>query len=289
MWNCWSRDELAEELTKINTLIILVPCEAFLAAPTSRITSCLNKWHLINRRWKCIFGIRIIGTGIMAVPLYSHILTRNSLETGRPWQGDIDVEAQTSTGAYLLWSSRAREEGAVVVAMDGDEENIRVVVEYLLSAVTMVNILRSKYCNNETLYLIYSFCFEDPLPKKGKNLPSPLSSLFSLSTVLISLPLRHYWSNRKPWIKKEMTRGHNCWLCTYCAWLGRAWCPGGLTNAKPFFTSPDTTLSASSITEPAACSGKQSSEHGRLALGVLFSWQFQQAIVAIIYRSLPCD
>ena len=39
---------------------------------------------------------------------------------------------------------------------------------------------------------------------------------------------------------------------SYMAWLGSAWCPGGRTNANPFFTSPLITLSASSITEPAA-------------------------------------
>ena len=42
---------------------------------------------------------------------------------------------------------------------------------------------------------------------------------------------------------------------TYMAWLGSAWCPGGLTKAKPFFTSPEATFSANSITQPAAWGG----------------------------------
>lgn len=39
---------------------------------------------------------------------------------------------------------------------------------------------------------------------------------------------------------------------THMAWLGRAWWPGGRTNANPFLTSPLIILSANSTTDPTA-------------------------------------
>lgn len=45
---------------------------------------------------------------------------------------------------YLLRSSTAREEVSIIVAMEGDVENAGVVVEGLLGAVAMMNVLRGQ-------------------------------------------------------------------------------------------------------------------------------------------------
>lgn len=43
---------------------------------------------------------------------------------------------------YLLWSAAARKEVSVVVAMEGNVEDVGVTIEGLLSAVAMVNVLQ---------------------------------------------------------------------------------------------------------------------------------------------------
>ena len=42
---------------------------------------------------------------------------------------------------YFLRSSCSREEGAIIVAMEGEVEGIRVVIEDLLGPIPMVNVL----------------------------------------------------------------------------------------------------------------------------------------------------
>ena len=68
-------------------------------------------------------------------------LTSNSLKCRWSREGHVDVEPQTSPRADLLWPPGAGEKRPVVVAMEREIEDPRVVVEYLLSPVAMVNIL----------------------------------------------------------------------------------------------------------------------------------------------------
>lgn len=60
--------------------------------------------------------------------------------SGRP--GDVDVEAETRAGTALGDRARAREEVPVVVAVDADVEHVRILVEDLLRAVAVVDVLR---------------------------------------------------------------------------------------------------------------------------------------------------
>lgn len=52
------------------------------------------------------------------------------------------VRVHTIPCSYLLGSSTAREEVAIIVAMEGDVEDVGVTVEGLLGAVAMVNVLQ---------------------------------------------------------------------------------------------------------------------------------------------------
>lgn len=53
-----------------------------------------------------------------------------------------DGQTDRRTGhTYLFWRPAAREEVPVVVAMEGDVQHVGVVVEGLLGAVTVVNVL----------------------------------------------------------------------------------------------------------------------------------------------------
>lgn len=47
----------------------------------------------------------------------------------------------TSNGSYFFRPSGSGKEGAIVVTMDGEVEDIGVVIEDLLGSVTMVNVL----------------------------------------------------------------------------------------------------------------------------------------------------
>lgn len=47
----------------------------------------------------------------------------------------------TSNGSYFFRPSSSGKEGAIVVTMDGEVEDIGVVIEDLLGSVTMVNVL----------------------------------------------------------------------------------------------------------------------------------------------------
>lgn len=53
----------------------------------------------------------------------------------------MGLEGVDPTCSYLIHSSTAWEEVAVVMAMQGDVEHTRILVEGLLGAVAMVNIL----------------------------------------------------------------------------------------------------------------------------------------------------
>lgn len=69
-------------------------------------------------------------------------------ETDRRSQGQIQGNSRISrtcdhTDTHLVRCSASREEVAVVVAMDRQVEDVGVVVERLLGAVAVVNVLRS--------------------------------------------------------------------------------------------------------------------------------------------------
>lgn len=54
--------------------------------------------------------------------------------------GNVDVEPKAGAGSALGGATRSREEVSVVVAMDGQVEDARIVVEYLLRSVAVVDV-----------------------------------------------------------------------------------------------------------------------------------------------------
>ncbi len=59
------------------------------------------------------------------------------------WEWSVQLCWQLITHTHLVRRSASRKEVAVVIAMNRQVKDIRVVVERLLGAVAMVNILRS--------------------------------------------------------------------------------------------------------------------------------------------------
>lgn len=57
----------------------------------------------------------------------------------------MGLEGTDPTHGYLVYSPTAREEVAIVMAMQGDVEHTGVLVEGLLGAIAMVNILCGRW------------------------------------------------------------------------------------------------------------------------------------------------
>lgn len=63
----------------------------------------------------------------------------------QPRLGPLDRPAhQWAAPAYLVWSPTAREEVPVIIAVKGDVQDIRVIVEGLLGPVSVVNVLKER-------------------------------------------------------------------------------------------------------------------------------------------------
>ena len=56
-------------------------------------------------------------------------------------EGDIDIEAKASSWTYLLRTTSTGKEGPIVIAMDGDVQHTRVVIENVLGSIPMMDVL----------------------------------------------------------------------------------------------------------------------------------------------------
>ena len=88
-------------------------------------------------------------------------LTCHSLHCSGSRKRHINSEPQASPRPNLFRTPCSREKCPIVIAMDGQIQNRRVVVEYLLCSVTMVNILHnySKYTYMYIyIYIVQCMC-----------------------------------------------------------------------------------------------------------------------------------
>ena len=75
------------------------------------------------------------------IKTFSPQLTCHSLIVLCAREGNVDVEPKPRPRANLLRASRSREEGPVVIAMNGAVQDTWVVVEYVLSPIPMMDVL----------------------------------------------------------------------------------------------------------------------------------------------------
>lgn len=92
-----------------------------------------------------------VGSRVRSESAMKQVLTRNSPEGCQVFsishgglegtaEGDVDVKSNAPINAAVFRSARAREEVAVVMAMQGDVEHAGVRVEELLGRVAVVNV-----------------------------------------------------------------------------------------------------------------------------------------------------
>lgn len=67
-------------------------------------------------------------------------ITHGGIQCTRP--SNVDVEPCAIVNTNLLRIASTGEEVAVIVSMEGDVQDMRVIVEYLLKSVAMVDILK---------------------------------------------------------------------------------------------------------------------------------------------------
>jgi len=79
------------------------------------------------------------------------------------------LTALAQTHTHLVRRSASREEVAVVVAMNGQVEDVGVIVERLLGAVAVVNVLRSESTHGTITNCVQKTCTACPCSRKDQR------------------------------------------------------------------------------------------------------------------------